>query len=40
MSYPPGVAIDRNENVYIADAGSSRVRHANPGGTTTFAGTR
>ena len=39
LSRPLGVAIDREDNVYIADAHNHRIRRVDPAGTiTTFAG--
>lgn len=39
LNFPTGVAVDSNNNVYIADAGNFVVRMVTPSGTiTTFAG--
>ena len=39
LSYPDGVAVDPDGNIYIADANNSRVRKVTPGGViTTVAG--
>ena len=39
LSRPLGVAIDREDNVYVADAHNHRIRRVDPAGTiTTFAG--
>jgi len=40
LNYPTGVAIDSVGNIYIADAGNSRIRKVDPSGIiTTYAGT-
>jgi NHL repeat-containing protein len=39
LSFPSGVAVDGQGNVYIADAGNDRVRRVSGGTITTFAGT-
>src|SRR5262249_19817074 len=39
LSYPTGVAVDRNGNLFISDPGHSRIRKVSPDGTiTTVAG--
>jgi uncharacterized protein (TIGR03437 family) len=39
LSYPAAVAVDANENLYIADTGNNRVREVTPGGNiATIAG--
>ncbi|MHA4846074.1 NHL domain-containing protein [Flavitalea antarctica] len=39
LSLPNGIAIDKNDNIYVADAGSNTVRKITPAGIiTTFAG--
>ncbi len=40
LNAPYGVALDKNGNLYIGDAGNNRLRMVNPSGTiSTFAGT-
>ena len=41
FSHPAGIAVDKNGNIYVADAGNNLIRKINPDGmVTTLAGHR